>query len=110
MLPALTRLPQLQGLINQRGHFVLQAPRPVGKTTMMIFNFCLLALGRCWMSAEGGLAIANPIDREVLPRVLSVTPQASLPQISPSGLTPAGKLSPEELLEAFLQFRQQHGS
>lgn len=61
------------------------------------------------MSSQGGLVIANPIYQEVLPCVLSKTPQASLPQISPSWLTPEGKLDPEQLLEAFLSFWRQHG-
>ena len=69
----------------------------------------LIDLGLCRMSEQGGLAIANPIYREVLPRVLSQTPQASLPQISPSWLTPDGTLDPEALLEAFLKFWRQHG-
>jgi type II secretory pathway predicted ATPase ExeA len=41
-------------------------------------------LGLCRMDPLGGLTIANPIYREVLPRVLTVTPMASLPQISPT--------------------------
>jgi hypothetical protein len=61
------------------------------------------------MSPEGGLMVANPIYQEVLPRVLSQTPQASLPRIAPSWLMPDGKLEPEKLLEAFLQFWRQHG-
>ncbi|NEP58357.1 MAG: ATP-binding protein [Symploca sp. SIO2G7] len=69
----------------------------------------LIDLGLCYMSPQGGLAIANPIYQEVLPRVLSQTPQASLPQISPSWLTSEGKLAPEQLLEAFLSFWRQHG-
>ncbi|NET36873.1 MAG: ATP-binding protein [Cyanothece sp. SIO1E1] len=69
----------------------------------------LIDLGLCRMSLQGGLAIANPIYREVLPQVLSQTPQASLPQISPSWLTPAGELDPAQLLEAFLTFWRQHG-
>lgn len=69
----------------------------------------VLDLGLCVMSAQGGLAIANPIYREVLPRVLAVTPIASLPQIAPTWLTPAGELDMEALLEAFLQFWRQHG-
>jgi hypothetical protein len=69
----------------------------------------LIDLGLCCMSPQGGLAIANPIYQEVLPRVLSRTPQASLPQIAPSWLTPSGQLDPEKLLEAFLVFWRQHG-
>ena len=69
----------------------------------------LIDLGLCCMSSQGGLILANPIYQEVLPRVLSQTPQASLPQISPSWLTPEGMLDPEQLLQAFLQFWRQHG-
>ena len=69
----------------------------------------LLDLGLCRMSPLGGLVIANPIYQEVLPRVLSVTPEAALPQISPSWLTPEGELEPGRLLEAFLSFWRQHG-
>ncbi|NET58095.1 MAG: ATP-binding protein, partial [Symploca sp. SIO2E6] len=57
----------------------------------------------------GGLTPANPIYREVLPRVLASGPQDSLPMIHPSWLTPEGKLDPEQLLEAFLTFWRQHG-
>ncbi len=69
----------------------------------------VLDLGLCVMSAQGGVAIANPIYREVLPRVLTVTPMASLPQIAPTWLTPTGELEVQALLEAFLQFWRQHG-
>jgi type II secretory pathway predicted ATPase ExeA len=66
-------------------------------------------LGLCRMDPLGGLAIANPIYREVLPRVLTVTPMASLPQISPTWLTITGELNTERLLHAFLDFWLQHG-
>ncbi|MCG8366510.1 MAG: ATP-binding protein [Pseudanabaenales cyanobacterium] len=69
----------------------------------------LIDLGLCRMGSQGGLVIANPIYQEVLPRVLSQTPQASLPQISPSWLTAAGDLDPDQLLQAFLSFWRQHG-
>jgi hypothetical protein len=35
MLPALRRLPQVQRLIDQRGYFVVHAPRQAGKTTAL---------------------------------------------------------------------------
>lgn len=69
----------------------------------------LLDLGLCRMGAQGGLQTANPIYQEVLPRVLSQTPQASLPQIAPSWLTAAGELNADQLLQAFLTFWRQHG-
>ncbi len=69
----------------------------------------LLDLGLCRMNAGQGLTIANPIYREVLPRALAFTPQASLPQITPTWLNPDGSLNPERLLESFLAFWRQHG-
>jgi type II secretory pathway predicted ATPase ExeA len=69
----------------------------------------LTDLGLCRRSSQGGLVVANPIYREVLPRVLSQTPEASLPQISPSWLTPEGHLDADKLLTAFLSFWRQHG-
>ena len=36
MLPPVARLPQLTRLIEQRGYFVVHAPRQTGKTTMML--------------------------------------------------------------------------
>jgi hypothetical protein len=58
---------------------------------------------------SGGLTVANPIYREVLPRMLAFTPQASLPQIAPSWLNPDGSLNPDALLDAFLAFWRRHG-
>ncbi|HBE16369.1 MAG TPA: polyketide biosynthesis operon protein CyrO, partial [Cyanobacteria bacterium UBA11149] len=69
----------------------------------------LIDLGLCKMDSLGGLTISNPIYREVLPRVLTVTPMASLPQIAPSWLTPSGELDTQALLKAFLEFWLQHG-
>jgi hypothetical protein len=69
----------------------------------------VLDLGLCRIDTEGGLVIANPIYREVMPRVLAFTPRAALPRIAPSWLTPAGKLDVEQLLAAFLKFWRQHG-
>jgi hypothetical protein len=69
----------------------------------------LLDLGLCRMDERGGLAIANPIYREVLPRSLTVTPMASLPQISPTWLNATGELEVDALREAFMSFWLQHG-
>ncbi|MDF5725124.1 MAG: AAA family ATPase [Rhizonema sp. PD37] len=69
----------------------------------------VIDLGLCKMDPLGGLTIANPIYREVLPRVLTVTPMASLPQITPSWLTLSGELDTDALLQAFLKFWRQHG-
>ena len=69
----------------------------------------VIDLGLCKMHPQGGLTIANPIYREVLPRVLTVTPMASLPMIAPTWLTPEGELNKDALLEAFIRFWRQHG-
>ncbi len=69
----------------------------------------VLDLGLCKMNPQGGLTIANPIYREILPRVLTVTPSASLPEIAPTWLTQNGELNTDALLQAFLKFWRQHG-
>ena len=69
----------------------------------------LIDLGLCRMAPGQGLTIANPIYREVLPRALAFTPEASLPQIAPTWLNADGSLNPERLLDAFLAFWRQHG-
>ncbi len=69
----------------------------------------LLDLGLCRIDQTGNLVIANPIYREVLPRMLAYTTTISLGQITPSWLTAAGELDAARLLEAFLQFWRQHG-
>lgn len=66
-------------------------------------------LGLCRMDPLRGLIIANPIYREVLPRVLTTTTQASLPYTPPMWLTPEGRLDAARLLEAFLAFWRQRG-
>ncbi|NJL03287.1 MAG: ATP-binding protein, partial [Spirulinaceae cyanobacterium SM2_1_0] len=66
-------------------------------------------LGLVCRHPAGGLAIANPIYREVLPRMLAGGPRDALPLIAPTWLNEAGKLIPEALLEAFLKFWRQHG-
>jgi hypothetical protein len=66
-------------------------------------------LGLCRMDPQGGLTIANLIYQEVLPRVLTVTPIASLPQIFPSWLTSEGELDIDLLLQSFLDFWLEHG-
>jgi type II secretory pathway predicted ATPase ExeA len=69
----------------------------------------VLDLGLCRMDPAGGLVIANPIYREVLPYVLAGTPIASLPHIQLTWLRPDGRLDPERLLSAFLTFWRRHG-
>ncbi len=69
----------------------------------------VIDLGLCKMIPQGGLVIANPIYREVLPRVLTITPMASLPTIAPTWLTDDGELDIDALLSAFIDFWRQHG-
>ncbi|MDF5729990.1 MAG: ATP-binding protein [Rhizonema sp. PD38] len=69
----------------------------------------LIDLGLLRRDPAGGLIIANPIYREVIPRVLTQGTQDSLPHISPSWLTSTGSLDTQALLQAFLAFWRQHG-
>jgi hypothetical protein len=69
----------------------------------------VLDLGLCRLDESGKLVMANPIYREVLPRVLVFVPQASLPQITPTWLTSTGALDSAQLLDSFLVFWRQHG-
>jgi hypothetical protein len=69
----------------------------------------LVDLGLLRRESAGGLVIANPIYREVLPRVLAQGSQDSLPMISPTWLTTTGELDTERLLHAFMDFWLQHG-
>jgi hypothetical protein len=69
----------------------------------------VLDLGLVKRSLLGGFVIANPIYREVIPRVLSQGSQDSLPQIQPTWLNPDSSLNPSKLLNAFLDFWRQHG-
>jgi hypothetical protein len=57
----------------------------------------------------GSIEIANPIYREVIPRALAGTTQASLPQIQPEWLDADGSLNAGKLLGSFLKFWRQHG-
>ncbi|MDJ0705678.1 MAG: ATP-binding protein [Leptolyngbyaceae cyanobacterium MO_188.B28] len=66
-------------------------------------------LGLLTRDPMGGLTIANPIYREVIPRVLASGPQDSLPSIQPSWLKPDGALDSDKLPSAFLSFWRQHG-
>ena len=63
----------------------------------------LVDLGLLRRAGGGGLVVANPIYREVLPRMLASGPQDSLPQIAPTWLNADGSLNPEQLLTAFLR-------
>jgi hypothetical protein len=69
----------------------------------------LLDLGLCVLAPDRGLAIANPIYREIVPRILTLTPSASMPHITPSWLTSTGSLDLDALRQAFMDFWLQHG-
>ena len=69
----------------------------------------LVDLGLVRRDGSGGLMMANPIYKEIIPRVLTSSTQDSLPSITPGWLTPAGTLDPDALLRSFLSFWQQHG-
>jgi len=69
----------------------------------------VLDLGLCRRDRGGGLQIANPIYREILPKVLSAVTIASLTSVIPNWLNPDGTLNTEVLLESFLNFWRQHG-
>nr|WP_093187817.1 ATP-binding protein [Thiocapsa sp. KS1] len=69
----------------------------------------LVDLGLLRRDGAGGLVVANPIYREVLPRALAGGPQDSLPRISPTWLSADGGLDPRRLLDAFLAFWRRHG-
>jgi hypothetical protein len=68
-----------------------------------------LDLGLVRQSTEGGIVIANPIYREVIPTMLAYVTRAFLPQIAPTWLNPDGSLNPDKLLDAFVSFWRQHG-
>lgn len=69
----------------------------------------VIDLGLVRRADEGGLVIANPIYREVLPRTLARGPQESLPAIAATWLAPDGRIDAARLLDAFLAFWRQHG-
>ena len=66
-------------------------------------------LGLAIRTKGGGLAIANPIYKEIIPRVLASAAQDSLPQISPTWLNLDGSLNQDNLIDAFLTFWRRHG-
>jgi hypothetical protein len=66
-------------------------------------------LGLVRMAATGGLEIANPIYREIVPRTLAYTAVASLPRLPATWLRADGRLDTGRLMEAFLAFWRQHG-
>jgi hypothetical protein len=69
----------------------------------------LIDLGLLRRERGVGLVVANAIYREVLPRMLNVVTQDSIPALDPAWLRPEGRLDLDLLLEAFLKFWRQHG-
>jgi hypothetical protein len=69
----------------------------------------LVDLGLIRRDPQGGLVVANPIYREVIPRTLTGGTQDTLPLIAPTWLTNDGALDSDRLLDAFLSFWRQHG-
>lgn len=66
-------------------------------------------LGLLQQSTVGGLAVANPIYREIIVRELAVSTRAALPAILPTWLTREGRIDAARLLDAFVAFWRQHG-
>ncbi|MFM7558883.1 ATP-binding protein, partial [Cylindrospermopsis raciborskii] len=69
----------------------------------------VLDLGLCRRDRGGGLEIANPIYREILPKTLAAVAIASLTSVEPNWLNSDGTLNPQILLNSFLEFWRQHG-
>lgn len=70
---------------------------------------CCLDLGLVRETEQGGLAIANPIYAEIIPRSLAYGTRAALPQLAPTWLDATGALDVDALLSAFLSFWRRHG-
>jgi len=69
----------------------------------------VLDLGLCNRDSRGGIQIANPIYREVIPKVLASITIASLTSVYPTWLDGNGCLNSQALLNSFLEFWRQHG-
>ncbi|MFM7602329.1 MAG: ATP-binding protein [Pseudanabaena sp.] len=69
----------------------------------------VLDLGLCNRDSRGGIQIANPIYREIIPKVLAAITIASLTSISPTWLDANGNLNTQALLDSFIDFWRQHG-
>ena len=68
----------------------------------------VLDLGLCSRDSRGGIQIANPIYREIIPKVLASITIASLTSIAPTWLDNDGNLNPQALLDSFILFWRQH--
>lgn len=69
----------------------------------------VLDLGLVRESSVGRMEIANPIYREIIPRVLSRLTLRTLPSVQPIWLKPNGRMDFDALLQAFLAFWRRHG-
>ena len=69
----------------------------------------VLDLGLCSRDSRGGIQIANPIYREIIPKVLASITIASLTSIAPTWLDQDGNLNAQALLDSFILFWRQHG-
>ncbi len=69
----------------------------------------ILDLGLLTIGPGGALEVANPIYKEIIPRLLADAVQFSIGPLQPTWLNPDGTLNPDRLLEAFLAFWRQHG-
>jgi len=69
----------------------------------------VLDLGLCSRDSRGGIQIANPIYREIIPKVLASITIASLTSIAPTWLDNDGNLNAQALLDSFILFWRQHG-
>ncbi len=84
------------------------AGQPLGNVAPDDIDF-VLDLGLCRLDETNSLVIANPIYREVMPRMLAFSTSVSLNYIQPTWLTDSGHLDTDKLLAAFLNFWRQHG-
>lgn len=64
----------------------------------------VLDLGLIRMASNGGVEIANPIYREIIPRALTAGIQRTMYLPSPTWMGPEGALDPQKLLDTFLEF------
>ncbi|WP_228015747.1 ATP-binding protein [Leptolyngbya ectocarpi] len=84
------------------------AGQPLGNVPPDDIDF-VLDLGLCRLDDTNSLVIANPIYREVMPRMLAFSTSVSLNFLQPTWLTDDGHLDTGKLVTAFLDFWRQHG-
>ena len=107
-----THIDSLASLLREDRVRAVIAPMLAGQETGHVPNDdrqFLVDMGLVARHPNGGLLPANPIYREVLPRVLASGPEDNLPTLAPHWLTSQGQLDPDQLLQSFLRFWRQHG-